>query len=120
MVSRSARDGAAATLAYEDFKREYMDTENLCHAEGITFIPLIAEADGGGWGPAAHKVFNELAKLKSSISGESEDTCAIFMLRSLNIVLHRENARAILRRMPQPRLADSAILSASASAHAPP
>ena len=120
MVSRSARDGAAATLAYEDFKREYMDTENLCHAEGITFIPLIAEADGGGWVPAAHKVFNELAKLKSSISGESEDTCATFLLRSLNIVLHRENARAILRRMPQPRLADSAILSASASAYAPP
>ena len=48
MVSRSARDGAAATLAYEDFKREYMDTENLCHAEGITFIPPVIGGDPSG------------------------------------------------------------------------
>ena len=98
MVERSANDGTAAVKSYEDFKREYMDTDQLCCAEGIIFIPLIAEADGGGWGPNAHKVFNELAKLKSATTGESEDTSAMHLLHSLNLILHRESARAILRR----------------------
>ena len=49
MVARPARDANAATLAYEDFKREHLNTQQLCQPEGITFIPLIAEADGGGW-----------------------------------------------------------------------
>ena len=69
MVARSARDANAATQAYEDFKREHLNTQLLCQQEGITFIPLIAEAGGGGWGPEAHKVFNELAKLTSSMTG---------------------------------------------------
>ena len=56
MVNRSAEDGSYATKAYEDFKRSHLETESLCREEGITFIPMICEADGGGWGPAAHKV----------------------------------------------------------------
>ena len=35
--------------------------------------PIVAEADGGGWGPEARKVFNELAKLTSTTTGEPED-----------------------------------------------
>ena len=66
----------------------------------VTFIPLIAEADGGGWGPEAHKVFNELAKLTSSTTGEPESLVANHILQSLCLTLHRENARAILRRRP--------------------
>ncbi len=119
-VRLSAFDGAAATKAYEDYKREYMDTEQLCLAEGITFIPIIAEADGGGWGPQAHKVFNALAKLKSTITGEHEDTTVSHILQSLNLTLHRENARAILRRRPQFNAAGSTILSAAAAAQATP
>ena len=46
MVARSAVSANAATLAYEDFKREHLDTQQLCQQEGITFIPMIAEADG--------------------------------------------------------------------------
>ena len=100
MVARSATNANAATLAYEDFKREHLNTQLLCQQEGITFIPLIAEADGGGWGPEAHKVFNELAKLTSSRTGEPESVVANHILQSLCLILHRENARAILRRRP--------------------
>ena len=85
---------------YSSNKREYMDTQRLCESAGISFVPLIAEADGGGWGGEAHKVFKELAKLKSSLTGELETTCALQIQQSLNLVLHRENARAILRRHP--------------------
>ena len=100
MVARSAARAGAAALAYEDFKREHQDTQRLCQEEGITFIPLITEADGGGWGPEAHKVFHELAKLTSSATGEPESTVATNILQSLGIVLHRENTRAILCRSP--------------------
>ena len=59
---------------------------------------MICEADGGGWGPAAHKVWGELAKHKAIVSGEQTSIIVSRLLQSLGIILHRENARAILRR----------------------
>ena len=95
---KSAHEGSASTVAYENFKRVYQDTEQTCRAEGITFIPVICEADGGGWGPAAHTVWSELAKTKAMLTGELCSTIANRLLQSLGLILHRENARAILRR----------------------
>ena len=75
-----------------------MNTESSCQEEGITFIPVVCEADGGGWGPAAHKVWSELAKHKALASGEQVSIIVNRLLQSLGIILHRENARSILRR----------------------
>ena len=120
IVAASALDGRTAPQQYEDFKREYLDTERLCQAEGISFIPLVVEADGGGWGAEAYKVFHELAKLKSATTGELESTAALHINQSLNITLHRENARAILRRHPQmvPATHQHTILAAAATLQA--
>ena len=60
MVALSAANPIAATLAYEDFKREHFNTQQICQQEEITFILMIAEADGGGWGPEAHKYSTSL------------------------------------------------------------
>ena len=80
---------------------------------------MIAEADGGGWGPQAHKVFHELAKFTSSMTGEPESLVAGHILQSLSMILHRENARAILRRRPCFGDEDGlAVLTAAASASA--
>ena len=100
IVGRSAVDGSAPTKAYEEFKRSHLNTEAACREEGITFIPMICEADGGGWGPAAHKVWNELAKHKALASGELDSTIVSQLLQSLGLILHKENARSILRRSP--------------------
>ena len=100
LVSKSAEDGTVAVIAYEDLKRSHLNTEAICQEEGISFIPIICEADGGGWGPAAHKVWSELAKHKSVRTGEQHSTTANQLLQSLGLILHRENARAILRRFP--------------------
>ena len=62
---------------------------------------MICEADGGGWGPAAHKVSSELAKDKALASGEQDSTIVSRLLQSLGIILHKENARSILRRYPK-------------------
>ena len=100
IVQKSAEDGTTALKLYEDFKRSYLDTNSICEEEGLTFIPLICEADGGGWGPAAHTVWSELAKHKSILTGEQHSIIATQLLQSLGLILHRENARAIMRRSP--------------------
>ncbi|CAL4060143.1 unnamed protein product, partial [Meganyctiphanes norvegica] len=76
MVKESTKDGTLAVKSYETKKRTYLDTETLCQDEGIQFIPLICEANGGGWGPAAQVVWRELAKYKSSMTGESHSITA--------------------------------------------
>ena len=47
---------------------------------GFCLLYSLFGADWWGWGPAAHKMFNELAKFKSCISCESENACAVYML----------------------------------------
>ena len=101
MVEKSAEDGTSAVKAYEDFKRSHMQTEAICQEEGVTFIPLICEAVGGGWGPAENAVWNLLAQNKSTLTGETVSITVTHLLQSLGLILHRENARAILRRTPQ-------------------
>ena len=58
----------------------------------------IWEAVGGGWGPAANSVWNLLAKNKSTLTGETVSTTVSHLLQSLGLILHRENARAIMWR----------------------
>ena len=113
MINRSAEDGSAASKSYEDYKCYYMDTKSKCEEEGITFIPVICEANGGGWGPAANIVWNDLAKHKSLLTGETKSIIAAQLLQSLGIILHRENARAVLRRAPNSLGHDSEELLAA-------
>ena len=72
----------------------------------------------------AHKVWSELAKTKALLTGESHSTVANRLLQSLGLILHRENARAILRRFPgsigqegDDLLAASAACGANADPH---
>jgi len=66
----------------------------------MTFTPMIMEAVGGGWGKIARGVWSELAKSSALATGELEttNTCAVMLLQRLSMTLHRENARACLKR----------------------
>ena len=85
---------------YEDFKCSFKDTRSLCEAQGFSFVPMILEATGGGWGKMARCVWSELAKNSALATGElsSEQSCAIELRQRISMTLHRENARACLRR----------------------
>lgn len=100
IVNLSANDGSVAVRNYEDFKCAHLNTKVKCEEEGISFIPVICEADGGGWGPEANNIWSELAKYKSLKTGEKTSIIAIQLLQSLGIILQKENARSILRRLP--------------------
>jgi hypothetical protein len=59
---------------------------------------MVVEASGGGWGAEARKVWAAIAKAGELLSGEKAAVVAERLLQNMAIVLHRENARAILRR----------------------
>ena len=100
LVHDSARDPEACLKSYEDFKCGHMDTKAQCQSQGISFLPMVMEAAGGGWGRTARGVFSELAKSSALAFGELQTTkaSATQLLQRLSMTLHRENARACLRR----------------------
>ena len=113
-VQATIREPSSATTSYEDFKRGHLDTERLCADEGLTLCPMVVEAAGGAWGAAAVKVFSELAKVKSLITGESADLLLAQLYQSLGTILRRENARAIVKRAgAYPRVADEVLAAAT-------
>ena len=100
VLAASAANGAHAAVAYEDRKRQHQATAAQCRAQGLQFVPCVAEACGGGWGPAAVKVWKALGALIAARGGQSPADATEQLLQSLSITLQRENARAVLRRLP--------------------
>ena len=86
-AASSATDGSHACAAYEECKRNHLQTAALCRQQGLQFIPLIAEAVSGGWGREAMKAWRQLVGTEH-------------LLQCLSVTLQRENARAVLRRLP--------------------
>ena len=71
--------------------------------DGFAFAPMVVEACGGSWGPSAIKILRELAKTRSILTGESQDTVQTQLFQNLGVIFHRENARAVVRRcFPSP------------------
>ena len=100
-LREAARDPTSVTLQYESFKRSHLRTADHCRSEGMVFVPMVMEASGGGWGEDAAKTWSELAKTTALATGELRSNVLARILSSLSITLHRENARAILRRAPR-------------------
>jgi len=100
LQAQAASSADAVTARYEDAKCGHKDTQAECQAQGITFIPMVMEAVGGGWGKMARCVWSELAKTSALATGEleTETTCAVLLQQRLSMTLHRENARACLKR----------------------
>ena len=117
MLARSAADPHAAVNAYADTKRSFLNTAAQCEDAGITFIPMVADGAGGGWGDDATRVWTSLAKAIATNSGSDVSHVAAELYQSLSLILHREGARAVLRQLSG--TADSPG-SALASAEAAP
>ena len=96
----SAADGHSAAARYGDTKNEYLDTRRHCESEGVGFTPMVVEARDGGWGPAANDFWWKLAKTTALATGERPSVVEGQLRQALGVTLHRENARAILKRRP--------------------
>ena len=74
---------------------------------------------GGGWGKEARKVWSELAKLSAHAAGEldTESGSAVSFLQRFAKIPHRENAKAVLRRLaPVGQLLDTTDIGLDAVA----
>ena len=100
LLEQTAADGLSCLTSYEHAKNSFLDTAAHCASEGIAFVPMVVEAHSGAWGPAAAKVWLKLGKATSLVSGESTAVEALRARQNLGLTLHRETARAILRRSP--------------------
>jgi len=98
-LARTAADGAHAATAYEARKQTHQDTEAQCRDQGLQFLPLLAEGCGG-WGPTATQVWRAFGRLAAAHSGQTQGAATEHLLQALSVTLQRENARAIMRRMP--------------------
>ena len=94
-VASSALHAGKVAAAYEDRKRSFQDTETLCRGQGLQFVPL------GGWGPIAVKTWRDLGGLYAARLGLTASEGTEQLLQSLSVTLQRENARAVLRRLPE-------------------
>ena len=68
-----------------------------CAAQGIKFVPMIAERSGG-WAPRAIKVLGTIAKAAAATAGLDPGLQKRQYLEGLCVIIRRANARAILRR----------------------
>ena len=86
----------------ESRKNAFLDTASQCTKAGFSFCPLILEAVGGGWSDALRSVVAWIAS-ESKRSGPIDGSDASFKItQRISCTLHRENARAILKRAPEP------------------
>ena len=119
LLSATLQDSNSCLTAYEDFKRSHLDTDRLCIEEGLAFAPVVFEASGGACGPTAAKILAELAKAKSIITGEPQDRVLTHLYQGLSIILHRENARARLKRLRSHAYGSEGLVAVAATLQSP-
>ena len=84
---------------YDRRKREHIDTGQQFEAAGMKFIPMVVESHAGAWSPAARGVLDWIAAQAAASQHESHQLCSLRIAQRTSCTLHRENARAILRRL---------------------
>ena len=120
VLEHSARDGSTAAQLYEGKKRAFLDTAAHCSQEGFSFVPMVVESHGGGWGLEARRVFSKIAQHKAAASYDDPSTLSDQLAQRLSCLLHRENARAVLRRLEGstsrlcPEVLGSAVMASAA------
>ena len=115
MLAEAAQTAGSAATQYEGFKRQYLNTAEVCTSQGITFTPLVAEVTGG-WGPTGLKTISKLAKRTALASEQSASMVFSHLLESLCVAIRRANAQAVLKRSRGHGAEISPILLSAAAA----
>jgi hypothetical protein len=85
---------------YEKTKREYKDTHRLCSEAGFLFVPMVVEAHAGGLSKTSRAMLEWIAAQAAAVHHECPSKVSLKIAQRISCVLHRENARAVLRRTP--------------------
>ena len=87
-------------LEYEEIKKLYKETEEVCRRSGLLFKPMVIEGHGGGWGGSFRGMVDWIAQTASAVHSEAKSAISLRIAQRVSASLQRENARAILRRAP--------------------
>ena len=80
--------GERPAVDYEARKQQHLDTQQLCNVAGLQFLPLVAEACGGGWGPAAQWVWAPWGSEVAVRTGDGAAAETERLLQALSLVAH--------------------------------
>ena len=75
-----------------------LPTEEACSRAGFSFIPMVMEAHGGGWGAGARAIVGSRARCVAAVRNVEPSVASLDIAQRISVALHRENARAILKR----------------------
>ena len=84
---------------YAITKRTFLATEQKCHAAGFSFIPLVFEAHGGGWGTQTRKSLGFVSQQLQAVGDWCREGIPLRLAQRISCSLQREAARAVLRRL---------------------
>ena len=84
---------------HEQQKRNYLQTYDQCRRAGFRFKPMVLEAHAGGWSGAFRGRMGWLARAGAAVHSASPAAEALRIAQRISSSLHRENARAVLRRL---------------------
>ena len=93
---------------YERHKRQHLQTAQVCETAGFEFVPMVLEAHAGGWSTTVRGILDWIAQQVSATQNEEAHNVSLRIAQRMSCTLHRENARAVLRRTvvvdPPPQL----------------
>ena len=98
-VERAQEGAQAIADDYAATKCAHLDTEQKCQVAGFSFLPLVFEAHGGGWGTQARKTLGFIGHQSAAIGEWCPEGTPLRLAQRVSCSLHRETARAILRRL---------------------
>ena len=88
----------------ETHKNSFQNTASQVAALGATFRPLVLEACGEEWSPALPEVVawvSTESRVTLGLAGDTPRDVSLRISQRISCTLHRENARAVLRRAPE-------------------
>ena len=94
---QAAEKPLAAASDYVTKKREHLDTEAACEAQGITFLPMVMESTGA-WATESSKVVYQLAAAVATSTGKDVKVVHKEMLEGAAVCVRRAKAKAVLKR----------------------
>ena len=102
LFRQAAESPDAVFQRYENLKRQYKDTDACCRAAGFLFVPMVLEAHAGSLSGTARGMLDWIARRAAAAEGEVFGTVSLKIAQRISCALHRENARAVLRRTSVP------------------
>ena len=76
----ASRETGAAAADYARLKERHLDTAISCEAQGVVFVPMVAESTGT-WDKGAATVLKHLATAVAARSGDAPDTAQAALLQ---------------------------------------